>query len=683
MREITIAKNAGFCFGVQRATDQLERALTDAKAGERIYTLGHLIHNETYNESLRRRGVEAIGQEEIETVAREATKEHPVTLLVRAHGCPKPITEQLSTLSRENPYFRYLDCTCPYVKKIHKIAEESDPETSVFVLIGAKEHPEVKGIMSCFEGEKYVFSGADELEKAFSQCQSGNLHKKTPIMVAQTTQNLGIWHQSQKKMKNLYTNAIIFDTICSVTETRQTEAAELASRCDFMVVIGGRESSNTAKLYEICRNRCDKTVWIANACELDQSMLTGAQHIGIVAGASTPSGEIQEVYKTMSEMNENFEQMLESQCKTLNTGDVVTGTVTHVSDAELQLDVGAGVTGYIKAEQITDDAAFKLTENFKVGDQVEAFVIRVSDVEGVAELSKKRVDADKNWQVIVAACDEGTVLEGKVAEAVKGGVVIFTNSNRVFIPASQTGVPKDGDLSTIVGSTVQFKIIEIKGRKAIGSIRKVQRELRRAQEADFWAAIEVGKTYTGVVKSMTSYGAFVDLGGVDGMVHVTELSWKHIKSPAEVISVGDTVTVFVKSFDPEKKRISLGYKTEESNPWNIFKSQYAVGDIASVKIVSMMPFGAFAEVIDGVDGLIHISQIAMQRIAKPADILEIGQVVDVRIIDVDDEKQKVSLSIRSLLEEAAAAAEAMPGDNAPEEAAEEAAPAEEAPADAE
>ncbi len=464
---------------------------------------------------------------------------------------------------------------------------------------------------------------------------------------------------------------MIFDTICSVTECRQTEAAELAKRCDFILVIGGKESSNTAKLHEICRKYCSRTVWITCAAELDCSLLSGANNIGIVAGASTPSDEIQEVYKTMSEMKENFEELLESQCLTLNTGDVVTGTVTYVSDAELQLDLGTSVTGYIKADQISNDPAFSLTENFHVGDPVEAFVIRVSDVEGIAELSKKRVDADKNWQTIVQACEDKTVLEGKVAEAVKGGVVIYCNANRVFIPASQTGVPKDGDLAALVGQTVSFKVIEVKqGKKAIGSIRVVQREARRAQEADFWAGIEVGKTYTGVVKSMTSYGAFVDLGGVDGMVHLTELSWKHIKNPAEVVSVGDEITVFVKSFDPEKKRISLGYKTEETNPWNIFKSQYVVGDIASVKIVSMMPFGAFAEIIEGVDGLIHISQIAMQRITKPADILEIGQIVDARIIDIDDEKQKVSLSIRSLLEEIAAAAEGMP-----EEAAEEAAPA--------
>jgi len=671
MREVTVAENAGFCFGVKRATDCLEESLKKAGKGERIYTLGHLIHNETYNESLRRRGVEAIGIAELESIAASATEQSPVTVLVRAHGCTREVAALLESLAIKNPGFHWLDCTCPYVKKIHRIAEKHSSEEHFFVLIGAADHPEVIGIMSYFDGEKYVFSSAEDMKLALSQREEGNLHKKTPVLAAQTTQNLGIWQQSQKNLKNLYTNPIIFDTICSVTETRQTEAAALAASCDFMVVIGGRESSNTAKLYEICRKACEKTVWIANAAELDTALVGGAQHIGIVAGASTPSDEIEEVYKTMSEIKENFEKMLEeSECSTLNTGDVVTGTVTHVSDAELQLDVGVGVTGYIKADQITDDPAFKLTENFKNGDKVEAFVIRVSDIEGVAELSKKRVDADKNWQNIVTACEEKTVLEGKVAEAVKGGVVIYAHSNRVFVPASQTGVPKDGDLSTLVGTTVQFKVIEVKApKKAIGSIRVVLREARRAQEADFWANIEVGKVYAGTVKSMTSYGAFVDLGGVDGMVHLTELSWKHIKSPAEVVAVGDAITVFVKSFDPEKKRISLGYKTEESNPWNVFKSRYAIGDIASVKIVSMMPFGAFAEIVDGVDGLIHISQIAMQRIAKPADLLEVGQIVDARIIDIDDEKQKVSLSIRSLLEEAAAAAEAMPEDYVAEEAA--------------
>ena len=299
---------------------------------------------------------------------------------------------------------------------------------------------------------------------------------------------------------------------------------------------------------------------------------------------------------------------------------------------------------------------------FKKGDEVEAFVIRVSDIEGFAELSKKRVDSDKNWQKIVEACENREMLSGKVVEVVKGGVNVLVGANKVFVPASQTGVAKDGDLNTIKGTDVSLYVIEIKGKRAIGSIKAVVREARRALEADFWANIEEGKVYTGKVKSMTAYGAFIDLGGVDGMVHKTELSWKPIASPASVISVGDELTVFVKSFDAEKKRISLGYKTEATNPWNIFNANYAVGDVVAVKIVSIMPFGAFGEICDGVDGLIHISQIAQQRIGNPAEVLKVGDEVNVKIIGVDEENQKVSLSIRALLDEAQAEAEAMPED---------------------
>ena len=669
-RTVEIAPHAGFCFGVKRAVEALENAIKNLPSKGTVCTLGPLIHNESYVHSLEERGVFAIEEEEAIKRAGQATQETPFVLIIRAHGILPDAEKALQKIAVENSCFTLVDCTCPFVKKVQKVALDINPETEFFLLLGDENHPEVKGVMSRAKGEKYACNTTDAVEKVLLGRNEQKNDGKIPILAAQTTQNLCKWNKTEKIIKKLYTNAKIFGTICSVTEERQSRARELATRCDGIVVVGGRQSANTAKLFEICRAECGNTVWIAEAAELDVSRFATSQHVGIVAGASTPGEEIQEVYKTMSEIiKENFEEMLESQCLTLNTGDVVTGTVTHVSDAELQLDLSAGVTGYIKAEQITDDPAFKLTENFKNGDKVEGFVIRVSDIEGVAELSKKRADADKNWQNVVNACENKTVLEGKVTEAVRGGVVILHNANRVFVPASQTGVPKDGDLSTLVGTTVSFKVIEIKApKKAIGSIRVVQREERRAQEADFWANIEVGKAYHGTVKSLTSFGAFVDLGGVDGMVHLTELSWKRIKNPAEVVSVGDELDVFVKSFDPEKKRISLGYKTEESNPWNIFKSQYAVGDIASVKIVNMMPFGAFAEIVDDVDGLIHISQIAMQRIAKPADLLEIGQVVDARITEIDDEKKKVSLSIRALLEEAAEAAEAMPEEYAAEEA---------------
>ena len=662
--EITVAKHAGFCFGVKRATDRLEQAIAEKRSGERIYTLGTLIHNDIYNQMLASQGVRVITIDHVEALAKEATEDAPVTVFVRAHGIPREDEAFLCRLHEKYPAFCYEDCTCPYVKKIHNIAAEHDKEDCFLLLCGSASHPECIGILSYFAGERLVFANAEELERAIENGAFDFLRNKTPIFVAQTTQNLLEWKKSQKLLQNLYTNALIFDTICSVTEKRQNEAATLSSACDVMIVIGGRESSNTAKLFDICRENCPQSVWIERPDELaDHNLITSAHtRVGIAAGASTPSGVIWEVYKTMSEIKENFEQLLEESFKTLNTGDIVTGIVTAVSDTELQLDIGSNVTGYIKAEKISNDPSLKLTETYKIGDTIEARVFRISDIDGIAELDKRALDSAKNWQKIVAAFENGEVLCGKVVEVVRGGVNVLVDASKIFVPASQTGVPKDGDMNVLKGTDVKIKVIEVKGNKAVGSIRVVAREERQALQASFWAEIEEGKVYTGVVKSLTAYGAFVDLGGVDGMVHKTELSWRPISKPADVVSVGDEITVFVKSFDAEKKRISLGYKTDATNPWYAFTANYAVGDVASVKIVNMMPFGAFAEVIDGVDGLIHISQIAQQKIGKPADVLELGQVVDAKIIAIDEENQKISLSIRALLDEAQAEAEAMPAD---------------------
>lgn len=685
MSIVRIAENAGFCFGVKRATEELEMLLENRRRGERIYTLGKLIHNDTYNRSLEARGVRVADISELRGLAESATEQTPVTVLVRAHGITLEDENLLKKYSEQNPYFTYKDCTCPFVKKIHRIASSNSLPDSYFILLGTESHPEAVGIMSYFEYGKTVVDSADALETFLVAERDGCLSEKIPILAAQTTQNLVEWKKSQEILKKLYTNALIFDTICSVTELRQTEAEALSRECDVMIVIGGRDSSNTAKLYSICKDNCPETFWIENAQELSGCNLITSAHtkVGIAAGASTPLGVIQEVYKTMSEMNENFAELFDAtEIKTLNTGDTVIGTVTSVTDAELYLDLGAQVTGLIKAEQITDDASVKLTETYKPGDEIEAFVIRVSDVEGFAELSKKRVDSDKNWQKIVDAAESGAVLTGKVVEVIKGGVSVIVDANRVFVPASQTGVPKDESLDVLKGKEVSLKIIEVKGRRAVGSIRLVEREERRAREEAFWANIEEGKVFRGPVKSMTSYGAFVDLGGIDGMVHKTELSWKPIATPAAVLEVGQEIEVYVKSFDAEKKRISLGYKKDCDNPWYIFTGKYNVGDTASVRIVNMMPFGAFAEIVDGVDGLIHISQIAQQKIGKPADVLELGQVVDAKIIAIDEDNHKVSLSIRALLDEAEAEAAAMPEE--PVEETVEAASEEEAPvADAE
>ena len=656
--KITIAEHAGFCFGVKRATDTVEKKIENASENERIYTLGHLIHNEGYNSWLEKKGVKSVSISDVEDICNNATADAPATVFIRAHGIPLEDEKRLIACKEKNPYFDYVDLTCPFVKKIHRIAQENSSEDTVFGLLGSSVHPEVIGIMSYASGESYVFENAEEIGRFIENESLSKMHKKTLILASQTTQNLAEWKKSLEIVKKLCTNAIFFDTICNVTEIRQIEAKNLAENCDFMVVIGGKESSNTAKLYKICKDACEQTVWVEEAQEICGKFPTNKK-IGIVAGASTPKHDIEEVFLIMSEIHENFAELLEQSLKTLNTGDTVTGYVTHVTDAELQLDLGAKVTGIIKAEQITDDASVRLTEMFHIGDAVEAFVIRVSDIEGVAELSKKRTDSDRNWKNIVALKDSGEVVSGKVLKVVNGGLSVQVNSTVVFVPASQSGVAKDGDLSVLVGQTVDLKIIEIKeqGKRAIGSIKVVLNAQRRERIDEFWANIEEGKQYTGKVRSLTSYGAFVDLGGVDGMVHVSELSWKSIKHPSAVVAVGDEITVFVKSFDRETKRISLGYKTDDTNPWLLFVNRYNVGDVVSVKIVNMMPFGAFAEIMDGVDGLIHISKIANKRISKPADVLEIGQVVDAKIIEIDNEKQKISLSIRALIEEEAAVEE--------------------------
>ena len=651
MAEIVMAKNAGFCFGVRRATETVERLLATRKgAGQYTCILGKLIHNPGYNAFLAEQGAKIIGEQEIDGYFDLAQKGADVCIVIRTHGIVRPVEEKLKQYAAACPRFTYCDCTCPYVKKIHKIAADHAEPTDGFLLIGAPDHPEVLSIMSYAGENSVVCENAEQLESILLEKKETFDGCMTLHMAAQTTQKLSEWKKCQKIIKKVYTNSKIFDTICGVTENRQTEAESISAASDGMIVIGGRDSSNTGKLFEVCKKHCPHTtLWVEDASEIDRSVLAQCTKIGITAGASTPDRIIEEVKKTMTEQ-ENFAQLLESSMKTLNTGDTVVGVVTYVSNNEIHLDLGAKATGVITYDQITDDPSVKLTEMFKLGDEVEGFVIKVSDLDGIATLSKKRVDADKNREKVLATVDSGETLEGKVIEAVRGGVIVSVDSVHVFVPASMTGVPKDGDLHSIVGTTQKIKVIEVKGNRAYGSIRAVQREERKAKEAAFWAEIEEGKVYEGPVKSLTSYGAFVDLGGVDGMVHVSELSWKRIKNPAEVVKVGDVIRVFVKSVDKEAKRISLGYKTEDTDPWFIFNNQYQIGDVANVKIVSIMPFGAFAEIVDGVDGLIHISQIADRKLGTPAEVLEVGQMVDAKIVDINNETKKVSLSIRALLE---------------------------------
>jgi 4-hydroxy-3-methylbut-2-enyl diphosphate reductase len=675
---IEIAKSAGFCFGVRRATSTVEALINEGRGNE-IFILGKLIHNEQYNDFLAKNGVRSISSSDLEGLYKMAQSGQNITVVIRTHGVEKQISELLNAYSDK---INVCDLTCPYVKKIHKIVDENSND-AITIVIGKAEHPEVKSIVSYARGEAYVFENAELLENNLKQIT--NSDKTTDpgiIMVAQTTQKLTEWEKCQKIIKKYCTNAKIFDTICSVTEIRQTEASELSARCDVMLVVGGRESSNTAKLTQVCLANCERTYQIETADELSIVKSGHENNIGITAGASTPDCIIQEVKKKMSEImeNENFEQMLNEQMakkQKIYVGATVKGIVYAIDKNEIRLDLGDKLTGVITRDQITDSNDVDLNELFKIGDEVEATVLEKSDVDGTAILSKKKVDTVKNWSKIVELAESGEIVVAKITDVTKGGVVADVYGVRVFIPASMSGVAKGESLDALKGTEQEIKITEIKAEKksAIGSIKAVLREKKKAAAEEFWNSLEVGMEFEGPIKSVVSYGVFVDLGAVDGLVHITELSWKRIKHPSEVVSVGQIIKVFVKSVDKENKRVSLGYKTDDQNPWNIFKSQYSVGSVASVKIVGITSFGAFAEIVAGVDGLIHISQIADQKIDSVANVLKVGDVVDAQIMEIDDEKQKVSLSIRALLPKEEATEEAV--EEAPaEETAEEATDAE-------
>ena len=636
--EVILAKTAGFCYGVERAVELAKR--TAAEGG--CVMLGSIIHNAAVVQEL-----EALGARTVEDVSQIQPGE---TVVIRSHGEP---VETYRVLEEKGA--RIVDATCPNVARIHLLVAKAEAEGRTPLIIGEAHHPEVLAAASR-SPHSVILEGPEELEKWLAERpERREMHL---LAVAQTTCIQTIWQNAQKILKKECTNAEIFDTICLATHKRQTEAAELAAKVDVMVVVGDRKSANTKHLTEISRMRCPTVYQIEGAEELRVDFLKGCSVAGLTAGASTPAGIIKEVYATMSDeiktmeaTEESFEEMLEKSFKTLNTGEKVTGIVTAIGPTEVQVDLGCKQAGYISVDELSADPNVKPEDVVKVGDEIETYIIRVNDVEGFAMLSKKRLDAVKVWEDIEKAREEKTTLEGKVTEENKGGIVVNVKGVRVFVPASQSGLPRGAELSTMIGQTVSLRITEVNRarRRVVGSIKAVTYEARQAAQAEIWNNIEVGKRYTGTVKSMTSYGVFVDIGGVDGMVHISELSWSRIKNPAEVVSVGDTLEVYVISFDPEKHKISLGVKDRSMNPWDKFMATYHVGDVANVRIVKLMTFGAFAEVVPGVDGLIHISQIADRRIEKPGDVLTEGEMVDAKITAIDEEKQKISLSIRALL----------------------------------
>ena len=641
--KITLAKTAGFCFGVNRAVNMLFDLVSD---GVNVCTLGPIIHNPQVVADLENKGVNIINDI---TDASDCKK-----VVIRTHGVEQSILKYC-----ENHSLDYIDATCPYVKKIHKIVQNNSTEDLPVLIAGDKNHPEVIGIKSYCNGDCFVFNSAEELEEIFKGNKFND--EKPFVVVSQTTFSTKEWKKCVKKIKILYTNAIIFDTICSATEKRQAEALLLSKENDAMIIIGGRTSSNTAKLKAVCEPNCP-TYLIETAEELQDIALCDVQSIGVTAGASTPDSIIKEVIKTMSEKFENtntinmeetgFEQMLEESLSAMSSDQNVVGTVVGFTNTEIQVEIaGRKHTGYVPFEEYSDDPAADPKAELKVGDEIKLRIMKTNDVEGTIKLSKRLYDRGAIWEGLEA---DDTIREGVVTGIVgdNKGVFVQSGAVKVFVPASLAKMRRSDSLEDLLKTTVEYKIIEVNKmrRKVVGSIREVAVAKRKEVEDAFWANITEGAVYTGTVRSLTNYGAFVDLGGVDGMVHISELSWQRIKHPSEVVSVGDAVEVYVKELDRENKKISLGYKKVEDNPWEILKRDYPVDSEVYAKIVSLTSFGAFAQIIPGVDGLVHISQISHKHIGTPAEVLKVGDVVKAKIMEIDFDKKRVSLSIKALVE---------------------------------
>ncbi len=648
---VEIAEKSGFCFGVKRAIGLAE---TSAEKYGEVFTLGPLIHNRIVTDSLEKKGVHIA--EKVEDAAGKP-------LIIRSHGVSAETEALARSLCTE-----VIDATCPFVRKIHNIVSRQ-PENGAVIVLGDKNHPEVMGIIGHARCKAFACADIDEIEKLFAD---GALSQSENIaLVTQTTFDRSRSEEYFRRIREKYSCVDIYDTICSATSERQKNAEELAKRAALMIVVGGRSSSNTGKLAAICARHC-KTVFAETADDIPSQTLRGLHSdsiIGITAGASTPAYTIKEVHERMNEeitkVNENeedFASLLEQDQSftRLYTGKRVKATVVSVTKKEAVVEVGAKQTGYIVRDELTNDPNAEVADVVKVGDVIDAIVIKVDDSVGTAALSKKRVDAALGLEKLAAIKEANETIEGTVAQVVKGGVIVIYNNIRVFIPASQTGVPRSGKLEDLLKKTVQFKIIEVteqRGGRVVGSIRQAHKEVRDAEKAKFWETIQVGQKFEGEVRSIEDYGVFVDIGPVDGLVRTAELTWNRVGHPKDIVKVGDKINVIVKSFDPEKKRVSLSAKDPDENPWTKFVSEYQIGDVIKATIVSITEFGAFAQIIPGVDGLIHISQISTDRVTNINTVLTVGQEVDVKIIDIDTEKNRVSLSIKALMEDAAPAEE--------------------------
>ena len=625
--EINVAKTAGFCFGVRRAVEQVEEQI---KQGKKVYTYGPIIHNEEVVREFEQKGVCILYPEDAwETVEKG-------TIVIRSHGVTREEQEKMTSYG-----FDVVDATCPFVKKIHKIAEEQSRSGRKIVIIGDETHPEVIGIKGWAEGEVFIVDSADKLEKM-------NIPEDEKLcIVAQTTFNYKKFQELVEIFEKKRYDIIVLNTICNATQERQSEAARLAAMSEAMIVIGGKQSSNTKKLYEIARNACGNTYYIQKLDDLDLSQFKSFRCVGITAGASTPNNIIKEVQKIMSEMS--FDQLLEESLKTIHNGEVVEGTVIRVKEDEIVLNIGYKADGIITRSEYTNTPNVDLTTLVKEGDTMQAKVLKVNDGEGQVLLTYKRLAAEKGNKKLEEAFNNKEVLKATVSAVLEGGLSVVIDEARIFIPASLVSDTYEKDLSKYKDQEIEFVISEFNPRKRriIGDRKQLLVAKKAELQKELFARIQIGDVVEGKVKNVTEFGAFIDLGGVDGLLHISEMSWGRIESPKKVFKVGDTVKAFIKDIQGEK--VALSMKFPDQNPWADAEEKFAVGNIVTGKVARMTDFGAFVELVPGVDALLHVSQIAREHIEKPADVLKVGQEIEAKIVDFNLDDKKISLSVKALL----------------------------------
>lgn len=630
--EIILASNAGFCFGVRAAINKGEKLIQEGKGP--IATLGPLIHNPQEVARLESLGIKSY--DDIDSV-----QEHNV--LIRTHGVAPSVYQEI-----EKHGHNYFDCTCPKVKRVQQLAREHAEAGYQVLVLGDCKHPEVMAIVGWTNDTAIVFISLDELKGL-------SLEGKKVCLVSQTTEKIERFEKAVEYLESLSLEELVVqNTICAATRDRQSDASALAATVDLMVVIGGYNSANTCKLVSICQDVGVTTKHVETAADLQNEWFDGVNKIGLTAGASTPDWIIREVIDKMEELT--MEQGLEQGYGTLeplNLYEVVTGTVVKINSDEVMVDVGGKSEGVIPIKELSFQKDPDVEEIVKVGDEIQVMVIKMENNEGHMVLSKKRADQEKAMDTLQQKYENGEVIEAKVVSDVKGGVIVDIGA-RGFVPASHLDTKYVDDIKSFVGNTYRFKIIEFdsnpENRKIILSRRALLEAEEKEAREQLWDKIAEGQILKGRVQRIANFGAFVDLGGVDGLLHISEMGWGRVKQPTDVVNVGDEIEVYVLSADREKGKISLSLKKLINNPWDNAAEQFPVGSVLTGKVVRIAPFGAFVALADGVDGLVHISQISWEHIDKVEDALAIGQEVQVKVLEVDEDRKRISLSIKDLKE---------------------------------